>query len=203
MPKLISAKTGLIAAATALTATLASPAIASADVVDDLLAKMPAGEISCSQAESQYTNPSDYNSKKSQALAVANFHPRGGEIREAIGRMDSAIERCNLGSNTSGNSNTGNTNSDNSNNNTGNTSGNQNSGNTNSGNTSGNTNSGNKSKTDANGKEVIEILVQPGMPTVDVPVADIATFRIPDALKMATDAVEQGSSNLELQGSSR
>ena len=41
MPKLTSAKTGLIAAATALTATLASPAIASADVVDDMLAKMP------------------------------------------------------------------------------------------------------------------------------------------------------------------
>ena len=81
MPKLTSAKTGLIAAATALTATLASPAIASADVVDDVLAKMPSGQISCSQAKSQYTNASDYNSKKRQALAVAAIHPRGGEVR--------------------------------------------------------------------------------------------------------------------------
>ena len=195
MPKLISAKTGLLAAATALTATLASPAIASADVVDDVLAKFPAGQISCSQAESQYTNASDYNSKKNQALAVANFHSRGGEIREAIGRMDEAIDRCNLNSNTSGNTNSGNTNTGNTNsgntNNSGNTSGNQN---------SGNTNSGNKSNTDANGKDVIEILVQPGMPTVDVPVANVVTFRIPDALKMATDAIEQGAS--QVQGSS-
>lgn len=176
MPKLTSAKTGLIAAATALTATLASPAIASADVVDDMLAKMPSGQISCSQAESQYTNASDYNSKKQQALAVANFHSRGGEIRAAISRMDEAIARCGLN-------------------------GGGNSGNTNSGNNSGNTNSGNKSNTDVNGKQVIPVLVQPGMPTVDVPVANVVTFRIPDAAKIVSDAVDQGSSNV--QGSSR
>ncbi|MGO3061281.1 hypothetical protein [Corynebacterium casei] len=191
MPKLTSAKTGLIAAATALTATLASPAIASADVVDDMLAKMPSGQISCSQAESQYTNASDYNSKKQQALAVANFHSRGGEIRAAISRMDEAIARCGL----NGGSNSGNTNS-------GNTSGNQNNSGNNSGNTnSGNKNTGNKSNTDVNGKQVIPVLVQPGMPTVDVPVANVVTFRIPDAAKIVSDAVEQGSSNV--QGSSR
>lgn len=181
MPKLTSAKTGLIAAATALTATLASPAIASADVVDDMLAKMPSGQISCSQAESQYTNASDYNSKKQQALAVANLHSRGGEIRAAISRMDEAIARCDL----NGGGNSGNTNSGN---NSGNTSGNQN-------------NSGNKSNTDVNGKQVIPVLVQPGMPTVDVPVANVVTFRIPDAAKIVSDAVDQGSSNV--QGSSR
>ncbi|WP_230307916.1 hypothetical protein [Corynebacterium guaraldiae] len=49
---------------------------ASADMVDDYLAKVPAGQISCEQATKYYTNPSDYNSKKSQALAAANFHPR-------------------------------------------------------------------------------------------------------------------------------
>lgn len=192
MPKLTSTKTGLIAAATALTATLASPAIASADVVDDMLAKMPSGQISCSQAESQYTNASDYNSKKQQALAVANFHSRGGEIRAAISRMDEAIARCGL--NGGGNTNSGN--------NSGNTSGNQNNSGKNSGNTnSGNKNTGNKSNTDANGKQVIPMLVQPGMPTVDVPVANVVTFRIPDAAKIVSDAVEQGSSNV--QGSSR
>lgn len=192
MPKLTSAKTGLIAAATALTATLASPAIASADVVDDMLAKMPSGQISCSQAESQYTNASDYNSKKQQALAVANFHSRGDEIRAAISRMDEAIARCGLNGG-------GNTNSDN---NSGNTSGNQNNSGNNSGNTnSGNKNTGNKSNTDANGKQVIPVLVQAGMPTVDVPVANVVTFRIPDAAKIVSDAVEQGSSNV--QGSFR
>jgi len=63
---------------------------------DDYLAKVPAGQISCEQATKYYTNPSDYNSKKSQALAAANFHPRGGEIRDAIARADEAIARCGL-----------------------------------------------------------------------------------------------------------
>ncbi|OAH30008.1 hypothetical protein AYJ05_09305 [Corynebacterium stationis] len=185
MPKLTSAKTGLIAAATALTATLASPAIASADVVDDVLAKMPSGQISCSQAKSQYTNASDYNSKKRQALAVAAIHQRGGEIREAIGRMDEAIARCNL----NGGGNTG-----------GNTGGNKNSGNQN--NNSGKTNTGNKnsgtknSGTKNTGAQVIPVLVQPGMPTVDVPVANIATFRIPDAAKIASNTFKEVSANI-------
>ncbi|WP_262347267.1 hypothetical protein [Corynebacterium aurimucosum] len=69
---------------------------ASADMVDDYLAKVPAGQISCEQATKYYTNPSDYNSKKSQALTAANFHPRGGEIRDAIARADEAIARCGL-----------------------------------------------------------------------------------------------------------
>ena len=69
---------------------------ASADMVDDYLAKVPAGQISCEQATKYYTNPSDYNSKKSQALAAANFHPRGPEIRDAVARADEAIARCGL-----------------------------------------------------------------------------------------------------------
>lgn len=77
---------------------------ASADMVDDYLAKVPAGQISCEQATKYYTNPSDYNSKKSQALAAANFHPRGGEIRDAVARADEAIARCGLnGGNGGGN----------------------------------------------------------------------------------------------------
>lgn len=93
----------LCSAAAAVTVGLASPA-ASADMVDDYLAKVPAGQISCEQASKYYTNPSDYNSKKSQALAAANFHPRGGEIRDAIARADEAIARCGLnGGNGSGN----------------------------------------------------------------------------------------------------
>ena len=69
---------------------------ASADMVDDYLAKVPADQISCEQATKYYTNPSDYNSKKSQALAAANFHPRGPEIRDAVARADEAIARCGL-----------------------------------------------------------------------------------------------------------
>lgn len=69
---------------------------ASADMVDNYLAKVPSGQISCEQATKYYTNPSDYNSKKSQALAAANFHPRGGEIRDAVARADEAIARCGL-----------------------------------------------------------------------------------------------------------
>lgn len=65
-------------------------------MVDDYLAKVPAGQISCEQATKYYTNPSDYNSKKSQALAAANFHPRGPEIRDAVARADEAIARCGL-----------------------------------------------------------------------------------------------------------
>ena len=84
---------------------LSAPA-ASADMVDDYLAKVPAGQISCEQATKYYTNPSDYNSKKSQALAAANFHPRGPEIRDAVARADEAIARCGLnggGGNTANN----------------------------------------------------------------------------------------------------
>lgn len=104
-------KLALCSAAAALTVGLSAPA-ASADMVDDYLAKVPAGQISCDQASKYYTNPSDYNSKKSQALAAANFHPRGGEIRDAIARADEAIARCGLGAggnnagNNGGNSNT-------------------------------------------------------------------------------------------------
>ena len=85
----------LIAAATVLTAGLAAPA-ASADVVDNYLAKIPSGQITCEQAQKYYTNSSDYNAKKQQALAVATVHPRGAEIRDAIARADEAIARCNL-----------------------------------------------------------------------------------------------------------
>ena len=88
-------KLALCSAATALTVGLSAPA-ASADMVDDYLAKVPAGQISCEQATKYYTNPSDYNSKKSQALAAANFHPRGPEIRDAVARADEAIARCGL-----------------------------------------------------------------------------------------------------------
>lgn len=85
-----------IAIASTLALGLVAPATANADQVDDLLNRIPAGQISCAQANSYWTNYSDYQSKRSQALAVAPFHPRGAEIRDAISRIDEAINRCGL-----------------------------------------------------------------------------------------------------------
>jgi len=73
-----------------------TPVIAHADIVDDYLAAIPAGQISCQQANNYWTNPADYQDKRSQALLGANFHPRGGEIRAAISRIDEAAHRCGL-----------------------------------------------------------------------------------------------------------
>jgi hypothetical protein len=73
-----------------------TPAIAHADIVDDYLAAIPAGQISCQQANNYWTDADDYQNKRSQALLGANFHPRGGEIRAAISRVDEAANRCGL-----------------------------------------------------------------------------------------------------------
>lgn len=89
-----SVTTGLATAAMAV--TLASPLTAHADIVDDALAKLPSGPITCEQANQYWTTEADFNSKRSQALAAATFHPRGGEIRAAISRIDEAANRCGL-----------------------------------------------------------------------------------------------------------
>ena len=46
------------------------------------------------------------------------------------------------------------------------------------------------------GAQVIPVLVQPGMPPVDVPVANIATLRIPDAAKIASNTFKEVSANI-------
>ncbi|WJY88661.1 hypothetical protein [Corynebacterium confusum] len=151
-------------AALVLTATLATPAVASADPVDDLLAKVPAGQISCEKARSYWTNPGDYQSKRSQALSVATFHPRGGEIRSAIARMDDAVNRCNLGQ-----------------------SGNQQQ----QQNRAPQTNQQNRAPQNNNRPQnVIDLAVIPGQPTVDLPFAG-QTFRLPDFVAMARTALAQ------------
>ncbi|WP_156229036.1 hypothetical protein [Corynebacterium comes] len=73
-----------------------TPAIAHADVVDSYLAAIPAGQISCQQANNYWTDAGDYQGKRNQALLAANFHPRGGEIRDALSRVDEAAHRCGL-----------------------------------------------------------------------------------------------------------
>lgn len=88
-------------------ATLASPALASADAVDDVLNALPSGEISCSQAERYWTNEADYNNKVTQANALALFDSRGPQIKAALARVDEAAVRCGLKGGTT--ANTGNT----------------------------------------------------------------------------------------------
>ncbi|AKF26149.1 hypothetical protein YH66_00535 [[Brevibacterium] flavum] len=77
-------------------ATLATPAIASADIIDNALAALPSGEISCSQAEKYWTTEADYNSKVAQANALAMFDSRGPQIKAALARVDEAANRCGL-----------------------------------------------------------------------------------------------------------
>lgn len=91
-----SLKTCLAAAGAAAVFVTTLPATASADVVDSALNQIPSGQISCEAAESYWTNESEYESYRSQAAAVAAFHPRGGEINDALARIDEAADRCGL-----------------------------------------------------------------------------------------------------------
>ncbi|WP_027004385.1 hypothetical protein [Corynebacterium halotolerans] len=89
-------KTGLITAATTAALATALPATASADPVDRALNALPAGQITCEQAENYWTTEAEYNEIAAQARAVAVFHPRGGEINAALARVDEAADRCGL-----------------------------------------------------------------------------------------------------------
>ncbi|AGG65561.1 hypothetical protein [Corynebacterium callunae] len=77
-------------------AALAAPATASADAIDDALNAIPAGQISCAQASKYWTTEADYNSKVSQANALALFDSRGPQIKAALARVDEAANRCGL-----------------------------------------------------------------------------------------------------------
>ncbi|MEH0147862.1 hypothetical protein V6D40_09365 [Corynebacterium sp. Q4381] len=84
------------AATAAIAGTLVLAPAAQADLIDDALAKLPAGQIPCSQASKYWTNEADYNSKVRQAQTVARFDSRGPQILEALGRVDEAANRCGL-----------------------------------------------------------------------------------------------------------
>ncbi|MFP7365247.1 hypothetical protein SFC07_05630 [Corynebacterium callunae] len=88
-------------------AALAAPATASADAIDDALAAIPSGQISCSQAEKYWTTEADYNSKVAQANALALFDSRGPQIKAALARVDEAANRCGLKGGTTNTGNTG------------------------------------------------------------------------------------------------
>ena len=172
----IARKAALFAATAGLTATLAAPA-ASADAIDDYLAKVPSGQISCEQAAKYYTNPTDYNNKKRQALAVATFDSRGPQIRDAISRADEAIARCNLANGGTQSNNT----------------------------TTNNTTTlapahNNQSNSPApahnnqapaqNNTRIIPLFVQAGQPTLDVPVPAMnVTVRVPNVPQLIQAAI--------------
>ncbi|MCG7291911.1 hypothetical protein MHJ98_06025 [Corynebacterium afermentans] len=84
----------------AMTATLAGivalAPTAGADAIDDALAKMPSGPISCDQASRYWTNDADYQQKVRQARAIAAFDRRGPQILDALSRVDEAANRCGL-----------------------------------------------------------------------------------------------------------
>ncbi|MDR7329849.1 hypothetical protein [Corynebacterium guangdongense] len=85
----------LLSIAAAAVVTM-SPTIAAADPIDDALAKLPAGEITCEQAESYWTTESEYEAIRAQAQIVATFHDRGDDIVAALARVDEAADRCGL-----------------------------------------------------------------------------------------------------------
>lgn len=84
----------------AMTATLAGTVAlaptAGADAIDDTLAKMPSGPIPCDQASRYWTNDADYQQKVRQARAIAAFDRRGPQILDALSRVDEAANRCGL-----------------------------------------------------------------------------------------------------------
>lgn len=96
-----SLKTVIITSTLAL--GLVAPATAHADRVDDLLRAVPEGQISCEQASRYWTNDQDFAAKRSQALALATFDPRGPQIRSALSRIEEAADRCGLRGTTNAN----------------------------------------------------------------------------------------------------
>lgn len=167
---ILSSRKWIAAAGLAVGIGVLSPATASADAVDDLLNRFPSGQISCEQANSYWTNEADYNNKRSQAQMLANFHPRGGEIRDALARVEEAANRCGLkGGGAPANQAPAN---------------------------QAPANQTPARQAPANQAQapqapVIPILVAPGVPSVTVPVAGVANVEIPDLVAIVTEFLEQ------------
>lgn len=85
-----------LALTAALAGTVALAPAAHADAIDDTLAKLPSGPISCDQAARYWTNDADYQQKVREAQAIAAFDSRGPQILDALSRVDDAATRCGL-----------------------------------------------------------------------------------------------------------
>lgn len=168
----------------ALAGTIAAAPTAQADAIDDTLAKLPAGPISCDQASRYWTNDADYQQKVRQARTIAMFDRRGPQILDALSRVDEAANRCGLKGTQGGNKSTAN--------------------NTTSNNTNSNTapKQSQPKQQPAPAQQPNQPKIQPqfperinltpaGMPSFDVPVAGVTTLQLPDLLKLLQDALAQ------------
>ncbi|SDM03621.1 hypothetical protein SAMN04488535_1657 [Corynebacterium mycetoides] len=157
----MTSRLSAVALAAALTVTTLSAPFASADPIDDVLAKLPSGPISCQQASRYWTNDADYQSRVRQAQTIARFDSRGPQILAALARVDEAANRCGLKG----------------------------------------TSNANPAplpapapaapaapaQTPAAPALPVIVLAPQGVPTFDVPVADIAIVRLPDLAVMAAN----------------
>ena len=169
--------------------SVASPAIASADPIDDVLNALPSGQISCSQAERYWTDEADYNSKVAQANALAIFDSRGPQIRAALARVDEAANRCGLkgggANNTGGNNNAG------GNNTGGGTTGGNNTG---GGTTGGNNNTGGGNNAPAPAPDAATptiSLVAPGVPFFNIEIPGFGVISLPDLYQIVAQFLAQ------------
>ena len=169
----------------AMTATLAGTVAlaptAGADAIDDALAKLPSGPISCDQASRYWTNDADYQQKVRQARAVAAFDRRGPQILDALSRVDEAANRCGL----KGGAKPAQPKQNN----------------------QGNQNNQQQSqpkqpqqtqpKQQAQNPQNLNVspqlinLAPAGVPTVEVPVANVVTLQLPDIIKIIQQALAQ------------
>ncbi len=150
--------------------SLATPAAASADAIDDVLNAIPSGQISCAQAERYWTTEADYNSKVSQANTLALFDSRGPQIKAALARVDEAANRCGLkggAANTGGNAG---------------------------GNTGGNTGGGNNAPAPAPAAPAPAPalnLVAPGTPSFTIEIPGFGLVALPDLYKIVVQFLGQ------------
>lgn len=79
-----------------MTASLALAAPAHADQIDQALAAIPQGQISCETAARYWTNEADFQNKVAQANMLAAVDRRGPQIRDALTRVEEAANRCGL-----------------------------------------------------------------------------------------------------------
>ena len=165
----------------AMTATLAGTVAlaptAGADAIDDTLAKLPSGPISCDQASRYWTNDADYQQKVRQARAVAAFDSRGPQILDALSRVDEAANRCGL-KGTQGGAKPAQNNQPKQNQQQPQQQPKQN----------------NQNPQNLNVRPQIPErinLAPAGVPTVEVPVANITTLQLPDIIKMIQAALAQ------------
>ena len=142
---------------------------------------MPSGPISCDQASRYWTNDADYQQKVRQARAVAAFDRRGPQILDALSRVDEAANRCGL----KGGAKPAQPKQNN----------------------QGNQNNQQQSqpkqpqqtqpKQQAQNPQNLNVspqlinLAPAGVPTVEVPVANVVTLQLPDIIKIIQQALAQ------------